>query len=187
MAFNNLLKFKLQKNSKIPLNKGWTNPSNLSYNVDTKYGHNIGIATGRVNNLLVVDIDIKDDGQQEFNKYISQYGDIDTIKILTPSGGYHYYFKYETDNKDEQYLIDNCLLTKCKYRNKGIDIRSNGGYVVGPPSSINNIEYKLLSNTTSILNIPVYLINFLLETDTKQPQKFKDEKIKKSVILIHLY
>ena len=94
-------------------------------------------------------------------------------KILTPSGGYHYYFKYETENKDEQCLIDNCLLTKCKYRNKGIDIRSNGGYVVGPPSSINNIEYKLISNTTSILNMPVSLNNFLLETDTKKTTKIK--------------
>ena len=165
MNYNNLLKFKLQKKSKIPLNKGWTNPANLSTDIDMKYGYNVGVATGRVNNLIVLDIDIKDEGELEFNKYISQYGDIDTIKILTPSGGYHYYFKYAIDNKDDQYLIDNCLLTKCKYRGKGIDIRSNGGYVVAPPSTINNIEYKLVSNTTDIINMPAIMIHFLLESD----------------------
>ena len=178
MNYNNLLKFKLQKNSKIPLNKGWTNPANLSTDIDMKYGYNVGVATGRVNNLIVLDIDIKDEGEQEFNKYISQYGDIDTLKILTPSGGYHYYFKYATDNKDDQYLIDNCLLTKCKYRGKGIDIRSNGGYVVAPPSTINNIEYKLVSNTTDIINMPANLIHFLLESDTKPPEIIKEQKAK---------
>ena len=49
MNYNNLLKFKLQKNSKIPLNKGWTNPANLSPDIDMKYGYNVGVATGRIN------------------------------------------------------------------------------------------------------------------------------------------
>ena len=53
MNYNNLLKFKLQKNSKIPLNKGWTNPANLSPDIDMKYGYNVGVATGRVNNFIV--------------------------------------------------------------------------------------------------------------------------------------
>ena len=38
-------------------------------NVDiNKY--NIGVLTGIINNIIVIDVDFKDDGINEFNKYI---------------------------------------------------------------------------------------------------------------------
>ena len=126
MNYNNLLKFKLQKNSKVPLNKGWTNPVNLSSDIDMKYGYKLGIATGRVNNLIVLDIDIKDNGLNEWNKYIDEYGEPLTYKVKTPSGGYHYYFKRSSTDDNKNELVFNYLTTKTKYRGVGIDIRNNG-------------------------------------------------------------
>ena len=103
MYYENLLKMRLHKNSKKTTNSGWTHKQNLRTNISTEYGYNVGIPTGRVNNLLVVDIDIKDEGEIEFNKYITMYGDIPTLKIQTPSGGYHFYFNYMTDNANDQF------------------------------------------------------------------------------------
>ena len=37
-----------------------------------------------------------------------------------------------------------------------IDTRSNGGYIVGPGSTINNEEYKII-NDTNITPMPNYL------------------------------
>jgi len=180
MYYENLLKMRLVKNSKKPFNSGWTNKNNLRTDITTIYGYNVGIPTGRINNLLVVDIDIKDEGEIEFNKYISMYGDIQTLKVQTPSGGYHYYFNYMTDNANDQFLIDTCLLTKTKFRGKGIDVRSNGGYVVGIPSTIDNIKYKLFNcnNNTPVINIPSTLIKFLLDTEYKIIKETNNKNIK---------
>ena len=44
---------------------------------------NTGIPTGAKNNLLVVDIDVKDDGLAEFKKYITEHGDPNTLTVET--------------------------------------------------------------------------------------------------------
>ena len=43
-----------------------------------------------------------------------------------------------------------------------IDTRSNGGYIVGPGSTINNEEYKII-NDTNITPMPNYLKNWMME------------------------
>ena len=45
-----------------------------------------------MNNLLVVDLDVKDDGVKEFEAYLAEHGKPNTFIVSTPSGGYHYYF-----------------------------------------------------------------------------------------------
>ena len=53
------------------------------------------------------------------NEYIKTVNDINTLTVKTPSGGVHYYFKYTNSNPDIQYLIDEFLTNRTKYRNKG--------------------------------------------------------------------
>ena len=55
---------------------------------------NTGSPTGTRNNLLVFDLDVKDDGVEEFKKYIQAQGKPDTLHVTTPTGGEHYYFNY---------------------------------------------------------------------------------------------
>ena len=52
---------------------------------------NTGIPTGSRNNLLVVDLDIKDDGVLEFQEYIKKFGKPQTLHVVTPTGGEHFY------------------------------------------------------------------------------------------------
>ena len=54
------------------------------------------------------------------------------------------------------------MKNKAKYRNTGLDIRSNGGYIIISPSSIGNKKYELDENRTEFLEMPTSLINFLL-------------------------
>ena len=82
--------------------------------------------TGPINNLLVVDIDVKDDGLTEFQKYVAEFGDIQTFTVASPSGGLHVYFNHSTPNIDDAFKINQYLETKTKFRSVGIDVRSAG-------------------------------------------------------------
>lgn len=169
--FNDLQKFHVIKNKKEPATK-WTDSNNYKKVIDvTKY--NIGLPTGKINNIIVLDIDYKDDGIDEFNKYIKLYGDINTFKVKSPNNGYHYYFLYKHSDESIQHLIDESLKNSSKYRGKGIDIRSNGGYIVGPNSTINGKMYEIINDINPI-EIPENLIKWLLiDSQIKITKKIK--------------
>ena len=125
--YDNLYKIKLKANSKEPAAK-WGQPENQTR---LKPKGNYGIITGKKNNLIVLDIDIKDDGLDVFNKYLLCHAKPETYTVQTPSGGFHYYFNYDSANEQDAWLIQRYLRTRTKYRGKGLDIRAAGGYVVG--------------------------------------------------------
>jgi hypothetical protein len=104
-----LAKFPLQPNSKLPACK-WTDKSNHLY--DLSMNKNYGIITGKLNNLLVLDIDVKDHGLEEWNKYITRNGEINTVTVATPSGGLHYYFLYHSINEANEQLLREHLYTQ---------------------------------------------------------------------------
>ena len=161
MSYNNLKKIKIIKNDKKPVEK-WSKKENQYLNIDTDL-YNVGIITGKINDLIILDIDLKNDGLNEFNKTF-KLNDFKTPIAQTQSGGYHIYFKYNNSNKNLQYIIDNFLKNKSGYRNKGIDIRSNGGYILAPPSHINNNKYKWINsyNKYNVMEITEDLLNWLL-------------------------
>ncbi len=81
---------------------------------------NIGIVTGIISGLAVIDIDTEE-GHKEIQKYIP---DSITMPVVnTPSGGKHLYFSCP----DEK-LTNNAKVIP------GCDLRANGGYVLAPPS-----------------------------------------------------
>ena len=118
---------------------------------------NWAVRTGRVSNVTVIDIDMKENcnGLENFLKETYNYdkpekfGDKDFLKFLekngaltrivkTPGGGYHLYYKYAEDVKQTTSIID------------GVDIRNDGGYVVCEPSSDPRGTYTLISETDII-------------------------------------
>ena len=58
-------------------------------------------------------------------------------------------------------MIANFLKNSTKFRGKGIDIRADGGYVVGPPSVLNGKSYEVI-NPSPIIDIPTSLIHRLI-------------------------
>ena len=155
---------RLKKDQKRPDGCEWQKSKNKSV-----VGHR-GIITGKINNSIVLDVDDKDDGVEEFNKYVSKFGEPNTFKVKTQGGGYHYYFKYFSSNSDTNFLIDNYITNSSKYRGKGIDIRTNGGQVVAPGCKIGNKEYKIM-NYVPMNELPNSLCNWLLESYTRKEAK----------------
>lgn len=84
---------------------------------------NIGIATGGLSGIVVVDID-GEKGRASFEALAGQHHAIETLVSETGGGGYHLIF----DAGDE--AIRNSQSTI----GPGIDTRGDGGYIVAPPS-----------------------------------------------------
>ncbi|MCC7427603.1 MAG: bifunctional DNA primase/polymerase [Alphaproteobacteria bacterium] len=85
---------------------------------------NIGIVTGRVSGLVVVDVDPKHGGADALAAEERRSGPMPPApEVLTGGGGRHLYFQhpgYEVANRAGVL--------------PGIDVRGDGGYVVAPPS-----------------------------------------------------
>jgi len=164
----------LNDDSKIPKIKSW---NSAPYNkvVNTK---NYSVLTGSINNILVVDIDLLDNKTAK-NHYwanlIDIYGKPKTLTVRTPSGGLHYYFKYDPD-------IKTTISLKVKNENTNIDILNESRdkkplNVVGIGSVINDNAYTIIKDT-KIIEMPKWLKQYIVEN-----QKINnEEKINKLFI-----
>ena len=129
--------FPCRPNDKRPMTpNGFKDASNDTYQVEKWWGDtpsaNIGLATGIDADLLVIDVDVKDDAQGLASMEALEFelGPLNTRKIVTPSGGYHLYFKHPRDG------IKNTIGIR-----PGIDIKTEGGYVLAAGSVINGNPY----------------------------------------------
>jgi len=88
---------------------------------------NPGIVTGSVSNIMVVDVDTEE-GRTALHEYLPDSLDIPIV--TTPSGGWHYYFKYRAGLPNKARVLTGC------------DVRTEGGFIVAPPSKNGNGGYK---------------------------------------------
>ena len=92
---------------------------------------NVGIATGAVSGLVVLDIDPRNGGDEELEGLLAEHGGWgvptddsnhpETYTVLTGGGGQHYYFAVEGPAPSRKLA-------------EGVDLKGDGGYVVAPPS-----------------------------------------------------
>lgn len=84
----------------------------------------VGIVTGRVSGLVVLDVDPRHDGDESLAALEREYGALPlTIEAISGGGGRHIYFEYPGGE-----LRNRAALAP------GIDLRAEGGLVVAPPS-----------------------------------------------------
>ena len=81
----------------------------------------IGIVTGKISNLFVVDVDSEEAREKLEAEYIPDSLPLPICK--SPRGGYHYYFQH-TNGLRNQTNIDGMAL----------DTRGEGGFIMAPPS-----------------------------------------------------
>jgi hypothetical protein len=129
---------------------------------------NYAIVCGKISDLTVVDVDTKNGGDP------TPFLNRGFYEVRTPSGGYHFYFRYNDllpstlqKKNDEGFL-------------KGIDIQSDKKLVFAPPSSFPNGGYTLV-NDTEIGEIPDDLLTKMLdslelEKEAKEYTPFKPIK-----------
>ncbi len=110
---------------------------------------NVGIATGVVSGLFVVDVDAKSDGPASWAAFTAEHAlSVDTIRVDTGGGGFHLYFAYPA-----QQPVGNRagFLT-------GVDIRGDGGYVVAAGSKHRSgLRYRRAAGDDLISADPVLL------------------------------
>lgn len=101
----------------------------------------IGIVTGDISDLTVLDMDSAV-GKEALDEYIS---DDLVMPISKTPRGYHAYFNGDSDLKNGvQVLTD-------------VDVRSQGGYVIAPPSHCGNGKYAWL-NGYSIFDVDIPIL-----------------------------
>lgn len=152
--------FPVQANGKKPAIAGWQQfaedckaPSAVGKN------KNVGLFVSG-SKLFVLDVDPRHGGEETLRLLppISP-----TFTVKTPSGGTHYYFS-DPDGwgRNTEGVIG-----------PGIDTRGKGGFVLFPPSTIDGIPYKIISDTPPVL-VPQW-VKEKLDSTKKEPLKAPEE------------
>lgn len=142
--------FPLVPNSKIPAIKNFAENATADEEKLSNWFENdefnLGIST---DNLLVLDVDVKTDGQNglESLAFLSEQG-LELPKTtaqVTPTGGYHHIFTVSEPVSNSASKIA-----------PGLDIRGKGGYIVGMGSKIDGVSYKI--NKAPTVEAPDWLV-----------------------------
>jgi hypothetical protein len=128
----------------------------------------IGLPTGAVSGLFVVDLDI-DKGKDGRKAYADLgYDELDTLATITPRGGVHLFFRHRDG-----------LGNTASALAKGIDTRGDGGYVILPPSMREDgRRYEWRENGRA--GRPAELPEALFEALRKAKQRDGDEAVAQS-------
>jgi len=154
--------FPLGARSKSPLkgsnglNDAATNPNTIRRWWAEWPDANVGIRTGEVSDLVVVDIDPRSQGNATWDYLIAQYSPISaTAEVFTSRGGRHLYFRHA-------FMAAKGIL------GPGIDIKSDGGYVVAPPSiHPNGQPYEWEARGEGPTELPDWLVTYTVPVDDK--------------------
>lgn len=174
--------FPVQENGKQPypflanklnqrgFNVATTNQLQIDYWEKTYPNANWALRTGKNSGCWVLDIDVKNNarGAESFSDLVGDKKDFpDTLAVETPSGGIHFYFEMEPE-------INRNLIGVGKFG--GIDVKTDGGYVLIPPSKIEGKGYRYL-NHNPICKAPQWLKDYLFKqkerlnkNDTEVPE-----------------
>jgi hypothetical protein len=122
---------------------------------------NIGIPTGAVNRIWVLEADTKEghdvDGIAALRELEAKHGPLpETLMAESPSGSIHYYFKWPTGIN-----VGNSTSKIAP----GVDVRGEGGMVIAPPSIRADGAYRWLNEGTPIPDAPPWLIELATKGD----------------------
>ncbi len=109
-------------------------------------GANVGIATGAISGIVVLDIDPRHGGDDTLETLQAQNGKLpETPTVLTGGGGLHFYFRHPG------VVVPN----NAGKVGQGIDVRGNGGYVIAPRSVHESGNRYLWEVSSRINEVPL--------------------------------
>jgi len=159
----------IAKNGKIPLEKDWTNKTHKDKSEILKWiegGLNLGIRTGEVSGITVIDADLKVAPSGEYEEIYKELTASKTLIQNTPHGK-HFIFKYDKEIKQTS-----------KIAGVTIDIRNDGGQILCSPSKINNLNYTWVNLGSDIKNVPENVkskLLFLNKVDRVETEKMSED------------
>jgi len=126
----------LPVNGKVPLWNGWPKRATRTVGNEPEWelATGVGLVTGADSGFFVVDVDAKGGGLLSLRKLEHKHGRFPrTWRQYTGGGGLQYFFRMPS------FPVRNSMAKV----GPGIDVRSNGGFVVAPPSEHpNGNRYK---------------------------------------------
>ncbi|WP_104668687.1 bifunctional DNA primase/polymerase [Ensifer adhaerens] len=160
--------FPVAPDGKLPAIKDWVNKATREPEQISKWwsnrDYNIGISTTRFGDdkaLCVVDVDTKDgkDGERSLLQLELQGQELPvTLEQATPSGGRHLV-----------YLVDAPLRQGVDVLGNGLDIRSRGGFILGPGSEIGGRKYAQINGHGVLASAPGWLVDRLGHAPERRP------------------
>lgn len=114
---------------KHPLFRGWQQEATCECNRILAWARrfpraNVGVTTGAASGIVVLDVDPRHGGEESLAELEARYGPLpETVEVLTGGGGRHLYFKHPGSPVPNKVAVA-----------PGLDIRGDGGFVVGPGS-----------------------------------------------------
>jgi hypothetical protein len=137
IVFSSTIKHELKKSGEYKKNllmpKDWANFTLENFTCNDKH-NGIFLLTGKVNNIIVIDID----NVNHWQKLLEEQNEKEpkTVNAISGNGGIHLYFKYDEE-------ISNVKSTSHIFgKDYDIDIRTNGGCIIVPPSKYYNEKQK---------------------------------------------
>lgn len=124
---------------------------------------NIGIATGEQSGVLVLDVDPRNGGLESLQAAEREFGSLpQTVMVETGGAGRHYYFSYNAG-----------IRGRTGFR-PGLDLKTDGGYVVAPPSRhISGKLYRFAPERAlgdiALAACPAWLLQTLPENERPGP------------------
>jgi putative DNA primase/helicase len=116
---------------------------------------NIGIATGEVSNLLVIDVDPRHGGWESLEALMHRIGEVfpSTVEAITGGDGRHFLFQ----------MPDADIRNSAGKLGAGLDVRANGGYIVAAPSlHASGQRYRWASDESPLAHLPYNLLRELI-------------------------
>lgn len=163
---------RLIENGKKPLKKGSFTGEHLED--ITNHEGNIGVITGELSGIIVLDLDVhnlnQQTGKQSLIQMIDEHGDLpDTYSVDTPTEGIHLYFKLPNSWRGIRFAPNLPEYPQ-------LDFRNNGQYVVAEGSCI---DEKYYSRRKGSPNEIAYAPDWLLELYKKglDPNQFKPREL----------
>jgi len=156
--------FPVVPNEKFPLTKNGFYNATTDMDVINAWWQrtpdaSVGMATGTVNGLMVVDVDIKNEknGEVSLHELENIYGKLPETRMhSTPSGGYHLLYS----------IGSRAIPSSRDTIGDGLDIRADGGYVVAPPSVIGDGSYEVMNPEVPVSGAPEWLVRLACEKKT---------------------
>ena len=155
LAARGLAVFRCRHRDKRPIAYGWQqeatgDPAIIRrlFEVD----NNIGVACGTASNIFVVDLD-GEKGETSLFALEEQLGPLPTTFIVETPNGLHHYFRWRPGIRNSAGLIGS-----------GIDIRGQGGYVIGPGSLHPSGGVYQIAVDAPIAGGPLWLLRLIDET-----------------------
>jgi hypothetical protein len=117
---------------------------------------NVGVATGRISNVVVIDVDGAQ-GAKTLAELEKEHGELPQTLTATTARGKHFYFAYPA----------NQTVGTSKKLGHGIDFQSDGNYCVGPPSIHPDGSVYRWTNDAGIHPLPSWVLTKLTATTAK--------------------